>query len=80
MSNKAEKIITKMKNTKKGHSFEDCEKVLTSIDYIISYSKGSHFTFKNSQTKHRIVIAKHKPIDPKAIIDILEACNKSGEI
>lgn len=79
MSKRIEKLVDKMKRTKTGHGFEDCEKVLIASGYHIAHSKGSHFAFKNETTKHRIVIAKHKPIDKQAIEDVIEAYEANKE-
>lgn len=79
MNKRVEKIVAKMKKTKAGHSFEDCEKVLIASGYYIAHSKGSHFTFKKETTKHRIVIAKHKPVDKQAIDDVIEAYETNKE-
>lgn len=70
MTNSIEKIVTKMQRTKHGHSFEDCQKVLEFKGYKMGMGKGSHFKF-HKEGKNMIVIAKHKPVNPKAIDDIL---------
>lgn len=77
---KAEKIIAKMKSSNKGHRFEDCEKVLLSIGYNLDRIKGSHHTFVHVQSKQIITIAKHKPVSPNAIKDIIQAWEKHSSI
>ncbi|MDD3012895.1 MAG: hypothetical protein PHC34_04260 [Candidatus Gastranaerophilales bacterium] len=69
--NKVEKIIDRMKRTKYGHTFEDCQKVLEFKCYTMKEGKGSHFKFFKGQKM--IVIAKHRPVDPKAVEDIIRA-------
>lgn len=61
-----------MKRTRHGHTFEDCEKVLTSIGYELKTTKGSHHTFKNKKG-NRITIARHRPVSPAAIEDVIKA-------
>jgi predicted RNA binding protein YcfA (HicA-like mRNA interferase family) len=68
---KVEKIIAKMKRTRFGHTFEGCEKVLLSKGYILSTIKGSHHTYRDSAGK-KITLAKHKPMSPDAIRDIIK--------
>jgi len=67
-----EKLIAKLKRTPHGHKFEDLEKILLAIGYQLSKNKGSHFTYKNSITKTRITLAKHKPMSPKAVQDVIK--------
>ncbi len=70
--NKVEKIIEKMKRSPYGHSFDDCKKVLEHHKIIETSSKGSHHKFIKSGMKRPLIIAKHRPVDPAAIKEILE--------
>lgn len=71
------KIINKFKNSNKGHKFADCEKVLTSLGYEMKTGKGSHFKFIK-KGRPMIMIAKHNPISPDAINDIIEVWEKEN--
>lgn len=72
MTNSIEKIVVKMKRARHGHSFGDCQKVLESKGYKVEAGKGSHFKFFK-EGKDMIVIAKHRPVSPQAINDVLRA-------
>lgn len=71
MSNKVEKIVDKFKRSNKGQRFEDCVKVLEFLGYKMKPGKGDHFKFSKGQDM--IVMAKHKPVDPNAINDVIDA-------
>jgi predicted RNA binding protein YcfA (HicA-like mRNA interferase family) len=73
---KVEKIVENMKNSPYGHKFEDCQKVLVSLGFIMKEGKGSHFKFHH-KTMY-ITIAKHRPVSPAAIKDVLSAYEKIG--
>lgn len=75
---KADKIIKNFKNTNKGQSFEDCEKVLNSLGYKTKSGKGSHFKFIK-QNKPMIIIARHNPVSPDAVNDVLEIWENENE-
>ncbi len=66
-----EKLVAKIKRTKYGHKFEDLEKILFAKGYQLSKNKGSHFTYKSPTTKNRITLAKHKPMSPQAVQDVI---------
>jgi len=66
-----DKIAARMKRTKYGHTFEDCQKVLESLGYTLRKGKGSHYVF--SKGIKFITIAKHRPVDPKAVQDVINA-------
>lgn len=66
-----EKLIEKLRRTSQGHKFEDLEKILLAKGYILSTNKGSHFTYKNPKTKNRVTLAKHRPMSPKAVQDVI---------
>lgn len=66
-----EKLIAKLKRTKYGHKFEDLEKILLAKGFELSTNKGSHFIYKNPKTKTRVTLAKHKPMSPKAVQDVI---------
>lgn len=80
MSKKAEKLINKMSNTKAGFTFEDCLLVLKYLGFELHTNDGSHFTFKNEETKQRITIAKHNPMSKNAIKDILSLIKEKGSL
>ena len=77
MSNKIEKLISKMKRSKSDFTFEDCEKVLLSLGFVVKAQKGSHFRF-DRDGKDFITIAKHIPVSKAAVKDVLEAWNTYG--
>lgn len=60
-----------MQRTKHGHTFEDCQKVLEYLGYKVRQGKGSHYRFVKGESF--ITIAKHRPVDPKAIQDVIRA-------
>ena len=68
---KVEKIIEKMKQSQFGHTFADCKKVLEYCGFVEKSSRGSHHKFIKSGLLRPLIIAKHKPIDPAAIKEIL---------
>lgn len=61
-----------MQRTPHGHTFEDCQKVLIAKGYSMKEGKGSHFKFYK-EGKEMLVIAKHRPVSPKAVEDVLSA-------
>jgi predicted RNA binding protein YcfA (HicA-like mRNA interferase family) len=69
--NKLEKLINKFQQTQHGHTFEDCKKVLELMGYMEVSSRGSHHKFSKSNLIRPVIIAKHRPIHPEAIKDIL---------
>ncbi|MDR1167362.1 MAG: type II toxin-antitoxin system HicA family toxin [Heliobacteriaceae bacterium] len=71
---KTDKIIEKMKTSSYGHKFEDCQKVLISLGFTMKEGKGSHFKFHHQLMY--ITIAKHRPVSPAAVKDVLNACEK----
>lgn len=77
MSN-SNKIIQKFKSSNKSHKYEDCEKVLLSLGYVIKSIKGSHIKFAKKD-KPILTIAKHKPMSPDAINDILKVWELENE-
>ena len=75
---KIDKIIKNFKNTKKGQSFEDCEKVLKALGYEVKTGKGSHFKFiKTGQPM--LIMARHNPVSPDAVDDVLEIWENENE-
>lgn len=74
MSNKIEKIISKMRQSNKGWDFESCMKVLVHLGYEMKPGKGDHFKFFK-QGQSMIVMARHRPVSPAAVIDVLNAWN-----
>lgn len=73
---KVEKIIQNFRTTQFGHTFEDCKKVLESIGFIEKSSKGSHHKFSKAGLNRPFILAKHRPIDPAAINEILDFVDK----
>ena len=74
----SDKIIKKFKNSNKGHKFEDCEKILKFLEYEMKIGKGSHFKFLKKD-RPVIMIARHNPVSPNAINDVIEAWEKENE-
>ncbi len=74
---KAEKIIEKFKRSNKGQKFEDCAKVLEFLGYKMKPGKGDHFKFTKDQ--NMIVIARHRPVAPGAVNDVIEAWGKEND-
>lgn len=72
MSSSIEKIVAKMKQSNKGHRFEDCEKVLKAKGYEMKAGKGDHFKFFKTD-EAMIVIARHRPVSPNAVNDVIKA-------
>jgi len=72
------KIIEKMRNSLHGHKFEDCEKVLLYLGFKMKEAKGSHFKFIKTDLQRPIVIAKHRPLAPGAVKDVLNAFDTFG--
>ena len=75
MSN-VEKIIEKFNLSKFGHTFEECKKVLEYAGFSEKSSKGSHHKFIKQGLNRPFILAKHRPIDPAAINEILDFVNK----
>ncbi len=75
MSN-VNKIIQKFNDSKFGHTFEDCKKVLEAIGFVETSSRGSHHKFVKAGLNRPFILAKHRPIDPAAISEILDFVNK----
>ncbi len=75
MSN-IDKIIKKFRSSQFGHTFEDCKKVLESIGFIEKSSRGSHHKFIKNGLNRPFILAKHRPIDPAAINEILKFIDK----
>lgn len=71
MSN-VDKIIKKFKSSQFCHTFEDCKKVLESMGFIEKSSNGSHHKFSKTGLNRPFILAKHRPIDPAAINEILK--------
>lgn len=67
-----DKIIKRFKTSKFGHTFEDCKKVLEYLGYIEKSSRGSHQKFSKAGIERPFILAKHRPIDPAAIDEILK--------
>ena len=72
MSNKIEKVVSKMKQSNKGWDFESCMKVLLELGYDMKPGKGDHFKF-SKKGLFMIVIARHRPVSPAAVNDVLDA-------
>lgn len=70
------KIINKFNASKFGHTFEECKKVLEFIGFVEKSSKGSHHKFMKAGLNRPFILAKHHPVDPAAINEILEFVNK----
>jgi len=75
MSN-IDKIIKGFRSTPFGHTFEECKKVLEHIGFEEKSSKGSHHKFNKQGLNRPFIIAKHHPIDPAAIAEILDYIDK----
>lgn len=72
-----DKIITKFRNSNKGHKFEDCLKILESLGYEMKAGKGSHFKFIK-KGRPLIMIARHNPVSPDAVDDVIEEWDKNN--
>ena len=75
MSN-LDKIIKKFRTSSFGHTFEDCKKVLEYIGFEEISSRGSHHKFRKQGLNRPFILAKHRPIDPAAINEILKFIDK----
>ena len=71
-----EKIIEKFRRSRFGHTFEDCKKVLEYLGFCEKSSKGSHHKFVRPGFNRPFILAKHRPIDPAAIVEILDFYDK----
>jgi len=78
MSKKIEKIVSKMNQCNKGWDFESCLNVLIEAGYEIKLGEGNYFKFFK---KRMIVIARHHPVSPDVVNDVLKAWdnNLKGE-
>lgn len=74
--NNIDKIINKFKKSRFGHTFEDCKKVLEAVGFEEKSSRGSHHKFVKEGLKRPFILAKHRPIDPAAIAEILNFVEK----
>ena len=72
----AEKIISKFRVSLFGHTFEECKRVLEFIGFTETGSRGSHHKFTKEGLNRPFIIAKHRPIDPAAINEILKFIDK----
>ena len=72
-----EKIIKNFYSSKFGHTFEDCKKVLEYLGFEEKSSRGSHRKFVKAGLNRPFILAKHRPIDPAAINEILEFVERS---
>ena len=73
---KIDKIIEDFRRSQFGHTFEDCKKVLEYIGFEEKSSKGSHHKFIRKGLNRPFILAKHRPIDPAAINEILKFIDK----
>jgi len=67
-----DKIIKSFQSSKFGHTFEECKKVLEYLGFVEKSSRGSHHKFIKQGLNRPFILAKHRPIDPAAINEILE--------
>lgn len=74
---KALKIIEKFKNSRHGHTFEDCRKVLEYLGFKIVSACGSHYKFEKEGLVRPFILAKHFPISPAAVQSILNYIEKA---
>ena len=74
---KVDKIIDKFKRSNSGQKFEDCEKVLFTLGFILKRVNGSHHQYKKDNLL--ITIANHKPVAKDAVNDILKIWEKYNE-
>ena len=74
--NKIDKIIEKFRNSQFGHTFEECKKVLEYIGFEEKSSKGSHHKFNKQGLNRPFILAKHHPVDPAVIVEILKFIDK----
>ena len=75
-----DKVIAKFRASQFGHTFEECKKVLEFLGFKETGSKGSHHKFTKDGLNRPFILAKHRPIDPAAINDILKLINKETEL
>ena len=52
------------------------KKVLEAIGFVEKSSRGSHHKFMKQGLNRPFILAKHRPIDPAVISEILEFYNK----
>jgi len=71
-----DKIVKKFRASQFGHTFEDCKKVLETLGFVEKSSRGSHHKFAKQGLNRPFILAKHRPIDPAAIAEILEFVDK----
>lgn len=74
---KVDKIIEKFKRSNAGQKFEDCEKVLFALGFVLKRTNGSHHQYKNGSLL--LTIANHKPVAKDAVNDILKLWEKHYE-
>lgn len=72
----ADKILEKFKKSQFGHSFEECKKVLEYLGFVEKSSRGSHHKFCKQGLNRPFILAKHRPIDPAAINEIIKFADK----
>ena len=70
------KIVDSFKQSRLGHTFDDCKKVLEAIGFVEKSSKGSHHKFIKKGLNRPFILAKHRPVDPAAIAEIIEFFDK----
>ena len=66
----SEKIIKKFQHSNAGQRFEDCEKVLLALGFVLKRIKGSHHQYRKDSLT--LTIANHKPVAKDAVNDILK--------
>lgn len=71
---KIEKIIEKFKKSEAGNKYEDCEKILLYLGFVLKRIKGSHYQFVKDE--EHLTVAKHKPVSKGAVKDVLKAWEK----
>ena len=69
---KVDKIFENFKKSEFGHNFDDCKKALEYLGFVEKSSKGSHHKFMRQGLNRPFILAKHRPIDPAAINEILK--------
>lgn len=73
---KVDKVISKFRKSPFGHTFDECKKVLEYLGFEETGSRGSHHKFTKDGLNRPFIIAKHRPIDPAAINEILKLVDK----
>lgn len=72
------KIVENFRRTRFGHTFEDCKKVLEYLGFVEKSSKGSHHKFMKTGLNRPFILAKHRPVDPAAVTEILDFFDKEA--